>query len=419
MIIRALYTLAFYLATPLLLLRLAWRSRRQPAYLQQLGERWGHYAGERATHPTIWLHAVSVGEMRGAQPLVDRLLATYPQHRLLLTCMTPTGRATAEQLFGERATIVYLPYDLPAAGRRFLTHFQPQLALFMETEIWPNLLAACATGRIPTLLVNGRMSARSARGYARLGALSRPAFASLHGCAAQTEDDAMRLRDLGASPVVVCGNLKFDVTPADKYLTRGAQWREAIGVRPVWLAASTREGEEGWMIDALADVPDALLVLVPRHPQRFAEVAALLARRGIRYRRRSEGGPRPDDQVWLGDSMGEMVAYYRLADVAFIGGSLAPLGGQNLIEAAACGCPVLLGPHTFNFKQASEDAIGQGAALRIASPEELGPRLQSLLTNKPQREAMADAACRFAARHRGATERTQSLIAQIWARAKR
>ncbi|OQA33042.1 MAG: 3-deoxy-D-manno-octulosonic acid transferase [Betaproteobacteria bacterium ADurb.Bin341] len=411
---RLLYTLLFRAALPLIWLRLYLKGRKQPEYLQHTGERRGFYT-QSCDRPLIWIHAVSVGETRAAEPLVRALQTKYPDYQLLMTGMTPTGREAGQKVYGDAVLQAYLPYDTPGAIRRFLDHFQPRLSILMETEIWPNLLAACRQRGIPVILANARLSAESARGYEKLGRLARDAFTGLSGAAAQTEEDAQRLRSLGVSPAEVCGNLKFDVPLPEKMQKLGRQWREAIGTRPVWLAASTREGEEERVLDAWQAVttPEALLVLVPRHPQRFDEVAALLHRRGLSAVRRSHALPEKETRVWLGDSMGEMVAYYTLADVAFIGGSLLPLGGQNLIEAAACGCPILVGPHTFNFEQATEDALGCGAAQRIANADELAGAINLLLASPEQRQRMRQAALEFAAAHRGATDRTMQLILSL------
>lgn len=417
---RWLYSLLWYLATPLIWLRLLWRSRRQPEYRRHLSERYGFYRREPAPGPLIWVHAVSVGETRAAQPLIEGLLARWPGHRILLTGMTPTGREAGQAVYGERVLQAYLPYDYSGATRRFLAHFRPVFGVLMETEIWPNLLTAAAAREVPVILVNARLSERSARGYGRLPALVRPAFAALAGVCAQTANDAQRIADLGAQPVEVCGNIKFDVTPDPEKIALGKHWRETIGTRPVWLAASTRDGEEELLLAAwrrMASSDDALLVLVPRHPQRFADVASLLDEQGWSWRRRSEGLPDAGTQVWLGDSMGEMAAYYRLADLAFIGGSLLPLGGQNLIEAAACDCPVLVGPHTFNFLQATEDAIVAGAARRVGDAEALAGTVRELLADAGALSAMRRAAGDFACAHRGTAERTLALIARWSGRA--
>lgn len=417
---RIAYSLLLYLITPLIWLRLLWRGRKQPEYLTNLGERYGFYR-QPAPGKLIWVHAVSVGETRAAQPLIEGLQARWPEHRILLTGMTPTGRAAGLEVYGDKVIQAYLPYDYPGAVARFLRHFSPAFGVLMETEIWPNLLAGAKRHGVPVVLANARLSVRSARGYGRLSGLVGPAFESLSGVAAQTRGDAERIVALGAKTVEVCGNLKFDVTPPADRIALGQAWRQAIGHRPVWLAASTREGEELLVLEAWRRVamPDALLVLVPRHPQRFDEVAALLQQQGISVVRRSDALPLPDTQVWLGDSMGEMAAYFTLADLSFIGGSLLPLGGQNLIEAAACGCPVLVGPHTFNFLQATEDAIAAGAAQRVENPEMLGAVVERLLNGPEELAAMRAASGEFASAHQGAAGRMLTLIERWTGRAGR
>ncbi len=417
---RFIYTLVFYLATPLVLLRLLWRARKQPAYLHHLGERFGFYSALE-NRPIIWVHAVSVGETRAAQPLIRALQDQWPGHTILLTGMTPTGRAAGLEVYGDSVVQAYLPYDLPAAVDRFFAHFSPDFGVLMETEIWPNLLTGAQRRKVPVILVNARLSARSARGYGRLAALIRPAFASLAAVAAQTPDDGLRLEVLGAQGVEIIGNLKFDVTPPAEKIALGKAWRAKLAGRPVWLAASSREGEEPLILDAWRALArtDVLLVLVPRHPQRFADVGELLRAEGISFVRRSEQLPDASTQVWLGDSMGEMAAYYGLADFAFVGGSLLPLGGQNLIEAAACECPVLVGPHTFNFARATADAIGVGAARRVADVQALAQEAGNLLANPDELAAMRQAASKFAAEHRGATAKTLGLIQRVTGQAGR
>ena len=417
---RLVYSIVFYLAQPLVWLRLLWRSRKQPEYLQHVGERYGFHDAS-APQPLLWLHVVSVGETRAAEPLIKALLSAYPDHTLLLTHMTPTGRATGGELiakYGERLIQAYLPYDLPDACGRFLDHFKPRFGLLMETELWPNLIAACAQRKIPLALVNARLSAKSQAGYRRFAPLIRPALATLSAVAAQTPADGERLLTIGAQRLSVLGNIKFDVTPSPEKLELGKTWRQTLGTREIWLAASTREGEEAIILDAFArlDRPDLLLLLVPRHPQRFNEVAALVEQRGLALCRRSDGElPTSATRVWLGDSMGEMPAYFAVADLALIGGTLLPFGGQNLIEAAACGCPVLVGPHTYNFAQATEDAIACGAALRIADATAAADAAAKLLEDAPALPAMRDAAATFSQAHRGATARTLALIEEITA----
>lgn len=409
-----MYTLLLYLLLPLALCRLWWRGRRQPEYRRDIAERFGFYRTPRPRQPVIWLHTVSVGETRAAAPLVELLLQRYPGHRILLTHTTPTGRAAGEQLFGERVARCYLPYDLPGCVRRFLAHYRPQAGLLLETELWFNLIEACAGQAVPLLLVNARLSEKSARGYARLGELTRRGLRQLAAIAAQTEGDAARLRALGAPAVQVTGNLKFDVTPPADAASRGSELRALLGAaRPVLLAASTREGEEELVLDAVAAmrVPGLLTVIVPRHPQRFDAVAALLEKRGLACVRRSAHAAVPAECSYLlGDSMGEMHAYYAACDVAFIGGSLLPLGGQNLIEACVMGRPVLVGPHTFNFEEATAQAIACGAARRVEDAAGLASAARQLLGDAAARQAMSAAGLGFGEVNRGAARRTLALV---------
>jgi 3-deoxy-D-manno-octulosonic-acid transferase len=409
---RALYNLALLALLPYVWLHLFLRSRKQPEYLEHLGERFGRYAAA-PQQPLIWLHAVSVGETRAAAPIVAALKARYPGHRILLTHMTPTGRRASEELFGDGVLRAYLPYDYPLAVRRFLAHFRPAVGVIMETELWPNLVAACKAGGIPLLLANARLSEKSARRYARFPNLTREALRGLAAIAAQTESDAARLRALGAPQVEVLGNVKFDLLPPPEQLALGEALRRRMGPRPVLLAASTREGEEALLFAALAQHPlgDALLVVVPRHPQRFEEVAALAARHGFAVQRRSEDAPvAAGTQVLLGDSMGEMFAYYAACDVAFVGGSLLDYGSQNLIEPCAVGRPVLIGRSTYNFSLAAEQALECGAARQVGTAEELLGAADALLRDEAARRRMGEAGRQFAARHRGATARTVALI---------
>ncbi|MBL8380526.1 MAG: lipid IV(A) 3-deoxy-D-manno-octulosonic acid transferase [Burkholderiales bacterium] len=408
---RRVYTLLLWLALPLIVLRLVWRARSEPRYLHHWGERFG-LTRPRCRGPAIVVHAVSVGEVRAAQPLLTMLREQYPQYDVVLTCTTPTGRATALEVCASTALVVYLPYDFPWALRRFLEATRARLLIVMETEVWPNLMAVCAQRGLTAVLANARLSARSSARYGRVAALSAPAFASFARVAAQTEADARRLEACGARQVQVTGNLKFEVEPPPALLKQGAAWRAALGGRQVVLAASTRDGEEELVLAACAPLlaDGVLLVLVPRHPPRFAAVAALARARGLVTHLRSEGTAERGTQVWIGDSMGEMPAYYALADCAYVGGSLLPFGGQNLIEAAACGCPVVVGPHTYNFADAAEAAIATGAALRVADADALASTVGELLGDDERRRAMASAALAFAAAHRGAGRRTLALI---------
>ena len=415
---RALYSLLLHVLAPGAVLYLWWRGRRQPAYRHHIGERFGRYRLTAVPTRPIWVHAVSVGETRAAEPLLLALRRRHPDRAILLTSTTPTGRATGEELFGGKVQQVYLPYDLPFAVSSFLDRFDPAVGVLMETELWPNLAAACRRRGIPLYLANARLSARSARGYGRFASLARDVLAGLAGVGAQTAADAGRLEALGGPHPVVTGNLKFDIEPAPAMVALGRELRQRFGAhRPVLLAASTREGEEEIVLDAWpgACPEGTLLVIVPRHPQRFDDVAMVLDRRGIRWQRRSAvGAVAGDIAVVLGDSMGEMTAYYGASDVAFVGGSLLPLGGQNLIEACAMGVPVLIGPHTFNFEEATALAIDAGAARRIADGPAMVTAAASLLGDKAARERMSAAALGFAAAHRGATARTLALIESGW-----
>jgi 3-deoxy-D-manno-octulosonic-acid transferase len=408
---RALYSLLWWCAQPLLPLRLWWRGRKEPGYREAIGERYGRYAGARPAGDIVWIHAVSAGETRAAAPLVERILRERPQARILLTAMTATGREAGRALFGERVVQAWLPYDVPGAVDRFVAHFTPVAGIVMETEVWPNLLRACARRGVPVYLVNARLSAHSAAGYARLGALARRSFASFAGIAAQTPDDAARLGALGARDPQVFGNLKFDIDVPAAQQMLATRFRARFGSdRPVLVVASTRDGEEALVVDALRESPlprDALTVIVPRHPQRFDDVAALLAARGVAFRRRSEEADVPADVAFvLGDSMGEMAAYYGAADVAFVGGSLLPYGGQNLIEPIAQGVPTLVGPHTFNFAEVAAQAVAAGAAQRVGDARTLVAEAALLLGDDTRRAAMRERALAFHAAHRGATERT-------------
>jgi len=418
---RFLYSLAALALLPWAVLHLLWRARRQPEYLRHWSERFGFFPaadGPDPARPTVWLHAVSVGETRAAQPLLAALRERYPAHRILFTHMTPTGRATSEALFGDSVERIYLPYDTPWAMRGFLRHYRPEFGLIMETELWPNLIAACRRAKVPLWLVNARLSERSAKRYASFPALTRQALQGLVAIGAQTAADAMRLEALGAQHVTVTGNIKFDIAAPAEQLELGREIRARCGGRPVWLAASTREGEEALILaawkEALRSVgadATALLVIVPRHPQRFDAVARLVTEQGLALQRRSANVPvEAKTAVLLGDSMGEMFAFYAAADIAFIGGSLLDFGSQNLIEAAACGTPILIGPSTRNFAEAAREAVACGAALTIGDADDLIARVNALLSDEQVRRQMGAAGRVFAERHRGATARTLKLV---------
>lgn len=412
MLMRAVYQAAIALAVPFALLRLLWRGRSQPGYRAHWLERFG-LDGPPSTPGAIWIHAVSVGEMRAAEPLVKTLRARHPQIPLLLTCMTPTGRDTAEQLFGEGAVVRYLPYDLVPALRRFLRQYRPRMGILMETELWPALMSVCGEMSVPLFVVNGRLSARSAKRYGYARRLMRDAFRGVSAVAAQSADDAGRFRELGAQNVHVCGNLKFDRAPQQADLVLGEQFRRRLGGRPMVLLASSREGEEAMVLRAWqqSSVGDVILGIVPRHPQRFDAVAALIAQAGMTCQRRRDGASvAPDTQVWLGDSMGEMFAYYAACDVALIGGSFLELGGQNLLEACALGKPVIFGPHMFNFSEAARLAAQAGAALQVDAVAAAVQASLHLAQDSARGAVMGNAGRDLMSAHQGATRRVLDLL---------
>lgn len=417
-----LYGVVMRLLVPAMLLRLWWRGRAEPLYRTALGERLGRAAGP-AVPGRVWVHAVSLGETRAAAALLDALRAQRPGLHVLLTHGTATGREAGRALLQEGDAQAWLPWDSPGAVRRFLKAQAPAVGVLMETEVWPALLRAARHDGLPMVLANARLSERSLRRGRRLGLLLRPAVQGLARVLAQGEDDAARLRRMGATRVQVCGNLKFDVDPDRALLGRGAAWRGLLQ-RPVVLAASTREGEEAALLQAwvaaVAPTDPArrpLLLIVPRHPQRFDEVAGLCQAAGLQLARRSAWAATgvPDDpslraDAWLGDSLGEMPLYYGLADVGLLGGSFAPLGGQNLIEAAACGCPMVIGPSTYNFADAAEWALAAGAALRADDLHGALVQAFGVVGDAPRRAALSARALGFAATHRGAAARMAAAI---------
>lgn len=410
------YVALLWAIGPLYRLRLWRRGGAEPLYRHAIDERFGRGYAPADGAGRVWVHAVSLGETRAAAALVAALREARPALRLLLTHGTATGREAGRSLLRPGDAQCWLPYDAPGPVRRFLDHWQPAVGVLMETEVWPNLVRAAAQRGVPMLLANARLSERSLRRGQRFAALLKPAMVSLGRVLAQTEADAGRLRRAGARRVDVAGNLKFDATPEAALLERGRAWAQADS-RPLVLAASTREGEEEALLAAWRAVASpARLLLVPRHPQRFDEVAALVGRGGWSLSRRSAWpAAGPDEQalaaeVWLGDSMGELPAYYAAARVALLGGSFAPLGGQNLIEAAACACPVVMGPHTFNFADAAERSIAAGAGERAADLPAAVVRAAALAADAGAQRLMAAQALAFAAAHRGAARRMAAAI---------
>ncbi len=432
-----LYALLMWLAQPLLRAKLRRRGVAERGYLHAVEERFGRYAAlagagsdADAAGGYVWVHAVSLGETRAAAVLIAALRERLPGMRLLLTHGTATGRAEGQRLLRAGDLQVWQPWDAPHIVRRFLRRFKPAVGILMETEIWPSLCAACAQAGIPLVVANARLSDKSLRQSQAVAVLMEPAYQALRAVYAQTEGDAERLRQLGAPVQGVFGNLKFDATPDADQWARGRAWRAAhaaAGGRRIVLFASSREGEEAALLqllqagDAASAAASVQWLIVPRHPQRFDEVAALVIRHGFAAVRRSawNGGPPAVDPgarpaaVWIGDSLGEMALYYGLADVALLGGSFEALGGQNLIEAAACGCPVVMGPHTFNFAEAATLAEAAGAARRVVDLEEAMRVAGELTADPAQRQTAVDAALGFAASHRGAAARTADAIAAL------
>nr|WP_207280543.1 lipid IV(A) 3-deoxy-D-manno-octulosonic acid transferase [Thiocystis violacea] len=412
----ALYSLLLRLILPLALARLFWRGLKTPAYRRRVAERlaWG----APAPVADIWLHAVSVGEAQAAEPLIRRWLKRDPARRILVTTTTPTGAARVRELFGASVEHRYTPFDLPGLLERFLDQIRPALVVVMETEIWPNTLAACERRAIPVVLANARLSERSARGYARLPGLTRETLRRFALIAAQADADARRFVDLGADPgrVRVTGSIKFDLRQPASQLEKAEAIRRIWGPqRPVWVAASTHEGEEVRLLKAhrrlLERMPEALLVLVPRHPERFDRVASLVVREGFSLTRRTgETDGDSGASVFLGDTMGELPAFLAAGDAAFIGGSLVPTGGHNPLEAAAAGVPVAVGPYTFNFAAMTAMLLDEGAAARVADAEQLAERMLTWLEDATLRARMGARGLAVVERNRGALDRLVVLI---------
>lgn len=413
------------MAQPLLQRKLRRRALAEPGYAEAVPERFGHYSpadlGRDGRGQWVWVHAVSLGETRAAALLIEQLRAAMPGMRLLLTHGTATGRAEGRKLLQAGDVQVWQPWDSRAAVQRFVRQFQPAVGVLMETEVWPNLVAACRKAGLPLVLANARLNTKSHSGAQRWPSLFLPTYAALHAVWAQTPEDAQRLQSLGAPVQAVLGNLKFDVRPDARLMAQGAAWRAACS-KPVVIVASSREGEEAQWIAQWDGrkfhgvAGQCQWLIVPRHPQRFDAVYALLVQAGLRVARRSawgQGLPPTDVDVWLGDSVGEMPLYYAAAHIGLLGGSFEPLGGQNLIEAAACGCPMVLGPHTFNFAQASQKACEVGAAFRVLDMEQ-GVQLATALARDTEGlERARQAALTFAQSHRGAAQATAQAIAEV------
>lgn len=415
--LRFVYATLTYLLTPWLLLHLYWRSLSNPPYRERIGERFGR-SGIQLPGPSIWVHAVSVGEVQAAATLVRSLLERYPDRQLVLTTMTPTGSQRARDLFGDEVVHSYVPYDLASAVRRFFDRMRPCLVLIIETEIWPNLFRECGLREIPLVLASARVSVKSVGRYRRLVGLFRETLSHGIVIAAQSEADAGRFESLGANPerIHVTGNLKFDFHLDPRIPAAGKAFREENAPRrPVWIAASTHDGEEQSVLAAhvkvLAQIPDALLLIVPRHPERFQLVAGLVGRAGLTcVSRSSKQQCTAATNVFLGDSMGELMMFYAAADVAFVAGSLAPIGGHNLLEPAALGLPVLTGPYTFNAADIAKLLIDDGSTTVIHDADELAGEVIELLRDERTRDLRGGAGRQVIENNRGTLERLLELV---------
>ncbi|MFA5679010.1 MAG: lipid IV(A) 3-deoxy-D-manno-octulosonic acid transferase [Pseudomonas sp.] len=415
---RFVYSLIFFLCLPLILARLLYRAWRAPAYARRWSERFA--MGGDLRPGGIWVHAVSVGESIAAAPMVRELLKRHPDLPVTMTCMTPTGSEQIRKLFGDQVGHAYLPYDLPWLQRRLIRRLQPRIAIVMETELWPNLVAECERARVPVVLANARLSERSARGYQRVSWLVRPMFDALSWVAVQSADEAARFVELGVrrGAITVTGSIKFDLKPADAVLQAAAQWRAQWGARPVWIAASTHAGEDELILQAHQQLvqqhPQALLILVPRHPERFDAVARLVQQSNLNLVRRSAAQqPKPNDQVFLGDSMGELMQFYACADVAFVGGSLIAGGGHNYLEPAALGIPVLSGPHRFNFVEISQLLEQAGALVEVQDAATMAEKVACWLSDAQRREQAGTAGQAVVKANQGALERLLQGVAGL------
>jgi 3-deoxy-D-manno-octulosonic-acid transferase len=419
---RFLYSVLFYCLLPAIVMRLLWRGLKAPSYFQRWAERFGFCQRLESSVPTIWLHAVSVGETLAAVPLVCALQDKYPDHRIFMTCMTPTGSDRVLSIFGDSVEHSYSPYDLPDAVARFLNRVDPKLLIIMETELWPNTIAACKRRGIPVIVANARLSEKSARGYRRISPIVAPMLNNLHTVAAQHTDDAQRFQSLGLpqSGSVVTGNIKFDLHLDQDLRAKASQllddWRGPDN-RPILLAASTHKGEDELILAAFTkikmELDSLLLVLVPRHPERFNQVAELCQKTGFTTVRRSNNVSTAGANILLGDSMGELMTFFGACDLAFVGGSLVPTGGHNVIEPAAWGVPVLTGPHLFNFSEASELLMGGGGMLICQDSDELASHCSRLLQDDSIRQTMSLAARQVAEANRGALDRLLRVIGRV------
>jgi 3-deoxy-D-manno-octulosonic-acid transferase len=416
---RFFYTALFYSLLPLVLARLLWRSRKAPDYRRRWQERLGFYDAPSAGN-VVWFHAVSVGEVEAAVPLIRLLQQQYPQQSIVVTTTTPTGSNRLRQLMADSVEHVYLPYDVPWVIGRFLRHFRPRLAVFLEKELWPNLFAACAARQIPLCVVNARLSSRSAAAYRNIPWLVKPALAAIAVIAAQTEQDSQQFLSIGASAeqLQVLGNSKFDVALDDAVRETGQQLKQTLWPqRFVWIVASSHHGEEALLLDHYAAlkarIPNLLLVIAPRHPERFAAVKALCQARQLPVVMRSAGGPVDDDcAVYVADSMGELKPLYAASDVAFVGGSLVPVGGHNVLEPAVMGVPVVFGPAMFNFQLIAERMLVDDAAVQCADAAAVADGVMRLYADVARRQQLVANAKAFVVANQGATARIVAALSR-------
>ncbi len=416
-----LYSLLLYLLVPFVVLRLLWLGKKNPHYLRRWPERFGFTRSPDADRKQIWIHAVSVGEIQAARPLVEYLQRHYPEYSILLTSVTPTGAVTAEQLFGGKISHRYIPYDLPSAISRFLDTIRPCAVLILETEIWPNLYRQCRERDIPLALINARLSEKSFRGYKFVPGLIKSTLQSVTLIAAQSSMDAERFISLGVSPdsLLVTGNLKFDIRTPHSVLEQAAAIRRVCSVhRPVWIAASTHEGEEELVLQAMQAIreqaPDCLLILAPRHPHRCPSVRQICEKRGFKTTIYTEMQDYNEKSaVIILDVLGQLVSWYGAADLAFVGGSLVPVGGHNMLEPAALGRPVICGPHVFNFREIADLLDDAGALIRINNPHELSARVLELLADANLRDQAGNRAKAVVEENQGTMARLARVLNRI------
>lgn len=415
---RQLYTIIFYLALPAVLLRLYWRGFKASAYRQRWRERLGFYPRQPAQN-VVWFHCVSVGEAEAAFPLIRLMQAEHPKQRFLVTTTTPTGSARVRDALGAQVEHVYLPYDLPLVLRRFFRHFRPKMAVFMEKEIWPNLFAACAERQIPLFVINARLSERSARSYKKIPALIKPALQCISQIATQAEADRLRFIEIGADAqrVAVLGNIKFDLSMDDSVLAAGRALKQRFAERLVWILASTHQDEEAQLLPVFTrlkqKIPHLLLVIAPRHPERFSAVNNICREQGLNAVMRSENPVVSEaTDVYIADSMGELKMLYAAADVAFVGGSLVPVGGHNVLEPALIGVPVIFGPRMFNFAEIAERILAEQAAVQCATPDAIGAAVLQIHADADFRDKLTAKAKAFVLRNQGATRRIADMLSQ-------